>query len=189
MTDAGELFEEPDGPTKPKRVHHDWEHSLQVQIHKLARDFITVPHVFLAHDRSRRQSRFQHVREAARGVIAGILDTELLVLGFPDILAELKVPPNKPDGPQLEMISRLGKVGRIAFVAYSVTEWLERVMAVGVPFMPGAKVAALRMDGMLESARARVKAKAPRSYKPRKPRVATPSRRAIAIWNKMQAPR
>jgi hypothetical protein len=183
MSDAGELF-----PKEPR--HSDQpEHRLGVKVHEFARAFVAAPHSFLAFDRAKKQSKTQYIHEAARGIRRGCLDTLLMVIDMPDFWCELKVPPNKvkEGDSQWDMMNDLRRVHRFAAVANSVTEYWQEAVMVGIPFTPGASVAAMRYDALLDSARA--KAKAPRAYKPaRKPRKGTASRRAIEIGNWAQRP-
>ena len=170
MEPASELFPEP----AEKKHNAQPEHALSVQVHKFARAFIAPPHVFLAFDRSRKQSPNQHMREASRGVRRGTLDTLTMVLDVPDFWCELKVPPNSIDLPrnasQREMIADIRRVGRVACVAISVMEYFEKAKAAGITFIPSAYVAALRMDGLLASAGA--KWVAPKKKPAAKPRAA-----------------
>ena len=176
-----------ESPT-PRKKRRQPEHALSVQIHKLARGFIAAPHVFLAMDRSAAQSQWQHAHEAARGVRRGTPDTVTMVLGFPDFWCELKVNGNKTDDSQNEALADIRSTGRIATVAYTVSERFAQALTVGIPFMPGAHVAAMRMDALLDSARAKAKGAAPKSYKARKPRAAPATKRALSAWAFAQRP-
>jgi hypothetical protein len=167
MSDAGGLL--------PKEPQH-WdqpEHRLGVKVHEFARAFVAVPHSFLAFDRAKKQTERQHIHEASRGVRRGTLDTLLMVIDMVDFWCELKVPPNKvrEGDSQWEMMMDLRRVHRHAAVATSVTEYWREAVKVGIPFTPGAEVAAMRYDALLESARAKAKAGKPlRPHKPTKPR-------------------
>lgn len=146
------------------------EHNLQVQVHKFTRDCIAAPHVFLAFDRSRRQSATQHIREKARGLRAGTADTLTLVLGGAPVWVELKVGTNKPTEVQLQFAADVEAVGCRWCWANSVERFRQCLVAAGVPLSPGAEVEAARLGALL--ARPKV-GKGPR--RSGKPRTTTPT--------------
>lgn len=153
------------------------EHNLQVQVHKFVRDCVAVPHVFLAFDRSRKQSALQHVREKARGLRAGTADTLLLALPCPPVWVELKAPGNKPSELQLQFASDVEFVGCHWYWAASVEDYRVALFAAGVPLRPNAVIVAAHLDALLASAVMKKSGKAPRSYKPRR---AVPTQGALA---------
>ena len=160
------------------------EHALQSQCVKFCRECILTEHVFLAFDRSKKQSALQHIREKARGIRAGTPDILILVPGLA-IWAELKAGKNTASDLQEEVGAAIVNVGHRWEVVRSVEELRRYLNACGVALYPRADLRALDLDLVLKGAA--MKAKGPKSYVPQKPRAAKPTQRAIARTNALRA--
>jgi len=151
------------------------EHNLQVQCLKFSRECIVTRHVFLAFDRSAKQSALQHVREKARGIRAGTPDVLVLVPGLA-IWAELKVGRNEASVPQIECGVAILHAGHRWEVVRSVVEFGAYLRRCGVELSAHADLRALDLDLVLAGAAMKRKGAAPKSYRPAKPR-AKPARK------------
>jgi len=164
------------------------EHNLQVQIKKFVRECGVGWHKFAAHDRSKKQSMMQHVREKDRGLVKGWLDTELLWDGGRTFRCEIKKPEGKPDPvkdeAQLKLIDELNQHGHPAAWVNSIVGYLAAARSAGVTFHPNADLRALDLDLVLKGAAMKATGKAPRSYKPR---TAKPTLRQVARTNALRS--
>ena len=158
------------------------EKDLQVQCVKFARECILTEHVFLAFDRSKKQSALQHVREKARGIRAGTPDILILVPGLA-IWAELKAGKNTASELQEEVGAAIIATGHRWEVIRSVEELRCYLDACGVALSNMAFVRALDLDLVLQGAAMKAAGKAPRSYKPR---AAKPTKTQIDRGNRIR---
>lgn len=132
--------------------HPEWE--LQVQIAHTVRDHVPMPHLFFSVDRSKRLGRFSHVREKARGMMAGVPDTILIYPGFPVIAIELKA-----KGERVEPGSTQERVGHAIQAAYGHWTWVDSVHDymlylnnIGIPLHGRWDLTAAHRDALLASA-------------------------------------
>jgi hypothetical protein len=128
------------------------EHALQVMVAKWVRMNVPMPHHFFASDRSRKQSALQHVREKARGMIAGTPDTHLLLPGHPLIAIELKAPGGRPTDQQRRVGEAICAAGGMWTWVTSVTEYAAALVSAGVWLEPSAFIAAAGHDATLAGA-------------------------------------
>ena len=149
MTD---LF--PAAPTA-KKLAAQPEHNLQTQICGFVRDCVLADHEFWANDRSKKQSKFQHVREKARGLRPGVADTTLAVAGLPEIYIELKWPPHKPTDDQIKFGLAMKRLGRRWYWADSVERFRQCLVDAGVPMRNSAVLTAEHLDLLLAGRKAR----------------------------------
>ena len=163
---------------KPRAKSRHPEHNLQTQILKLVRACAPSGAVFLAFDRSKAHSQFQHAREKARGIRSGTPDTLLMVLDVPDFWCELKVDDNDTTDSQDEVIDDIRRVGRNAAVAWSVEQYRAAAVAAGIVMSPGAVVMAMRLDALLEGPKAIATKRA--APKPPRERVSPAKMRRVA---------
>lgn len=155
------------------------EHNFQTKVKQWVRDCVAEPHVLLAHDRTHNHGTRQHIYEAARGIVAGTPDTQLLVRGR-SLWVELKVKGGVLSPTQKALHPRMAAVGHPVSVAYSVTEYMGACLAAGVKLTAHAAMRAQMMDALLEAARP---VKPP--SKPRAARKKRPSSKALAVARKV----
>jgi hypothetical protein len=128
------------------------EHALQVKVNQFVREVVLEPHVFFSIDRSARHAQFEHVRQKARGMIAGISDTVLLCSGIPAIIVELKAPGKTPDDNQYRFGAAVQSSKHYWGWCDSVAGYRILIAGFGVPMRPDAALIAARHDAALESA-------------------------------------
>jgi len=133
-------------------MRHYKEFSLQILLNKWVKECVPTPHFFSSSDRSQKHGRYEHVRQKARGIIAGIPDTQLIVPGFAPIAVELKAPGNKPTEQQI-------RVGKAIIAAGGHWDWCDSVFGywqilyrLGVPLHAHAETAAMAKDATLLNA-------------------------------------
>lgn len=131
----------------------------------------------IEHGRKHAGTAEQRAREwqrlASQGVVAGIGDMLILAPGYA-LWLELKAGANKQSDAQLAMQNAMAALGHGYAVVRSVEQLVDVLEQHGIPLLAGARVAALRHDGMLAVPAARKPARAvkPRDEKP------TPKQRA-----------
>jgi len=130
------------------------EHALQVLVTKAVRAHVPQPHRFFSIDRSQATGLFTHVREKARGLVAGTPDTVLLYPGLPAIFIELKAKGRKvlPDSNQQKVGNDIRNAGHHWWWCDSVYDYLHTLQRFGVPLQGNWPVAAFNHDATLESA-------------------------------------
>ena len=163
---------------KEKRKHGHPEANLQTQVGKWCRECIKTPHKFKAFDRSRNSFAAgspvgRHLFEWQKGIDKGTLDTCVIIEGGAHHWIELKAPgkvidPRK-DAAQLEEIAGLRALRIHADWTNSVQGYARLLQGWGIALYPLAMVRAEDLDRLLAGAAMRKAAKAPRSYRPRKP--------------------
>lgn len=155
------------------------EHNLQVQIRKWVRGHVPHPHVFLAFDRTAKQSALQHVFESRRGIRSGTPDVCLLHNGAA-IWTELKAPDGVVSIAQKELHAEMDAAGFHVSVVRSVRAYAEDLLARHVTLLPLALERADAADRLLAAPGQRLGKK-----RPAKPFVAKPSaarmRKASAV--------
>ena len=109
------------------------EHALQTLVCKLVREIVPQPCLFTSIDRSAKQSAFQHMREASRGILSGFPDCILLVPGMPVIAVELKAPGSKPSERQRAVEEAILASGHHYAWADSVQGYVALLRGFGVP--------------------------------------------------------
>lgn len=139
----------PDNMTRP--IHK--EHILQVRVRLFVRDAVDARHEFLGFDRSQASARFSHDRERAKGMRKGTADTLLMVLGMPDVWAELKRFGEKPEkgGDQEVFGEDVTAVGRFWFWADTVEGYRQGLIRCDVPLRANSAYLAMYYDGIVES--------------------------------------
>ena len=145
------------------------EHILQKHILQWTREAIAVEHLFMAFDRSKPSGQWTHMREKARGVLAGTPDTLLVVKGLRRIWCELKAPGNKPTASQALLGQKLRDLGDEWFWCFTVEEYYRMLLIDGVILHPNALFLAMHHDAAVESevARTRLRKPSSRVTKPR----------------------
>lgn len=167
------------------------EHDLQVKINQWCRENVPQPHFFFAVDRRQKSAAFSHVREKARGHVAGTPDTVLLFPGLPAITIELKAKDKKVEegGNQDRVGSLIEASGHLWGWCDSVAGYCALLTRFGIPLRPYASVKAEHHDLVL--AGAAIKREEAKSGKPSKkrgyrPQTAKPSKahlRKVAAGN------
>lgn len=160
------------------------EHALQVMVNKTIAQHVQHPHFFFSVDRSKRSGQFTHVREKARGLIAGTPDTVLIYPGLPTITIELKA-----KGEKVKPGSNQELVGNAIIAAGGLWGWCDSVHGcmlflhyAGVPLIGRWDLTAQHRDALLASAAIR-RAEGSRSSKVRaaaKPRPRAAALKAVA---------
>lgn len=156
------------------------EHILQKHILQWTREAIAANHLFLAFDRSRPSGQWTHMREKARGILAGTPDTLLRVVGRPNIWCELKTPGNVPTPAQKEVGHRLAKLGDIWAWCSKVESYHNLVRQWEVPLHPNAHLLAMHHDAAIEGEIARARLRSAPKPSPRVKRLTTYARIAKA---------
>jgi hypothetical protein len=110
------------------------------------------PHFFFAVDRRQKSGAFSHVREKARGHVAGTPDTVLLFPGLPCIAIELKAPRKTPTENQERVGAVIQASGHFWGWCDSVAGYCALLIRAGVPLGAAAALNAERKDVVLESA-------------------------------------
>jgi len=128
------------------------EAALQVKINQWSRECVAVPHFFTGIDRSKRSGQFTHVREKARGLVAGTPDTVLLVHGLPSIWVELKAPGNHPTDQQYEVGSAIKHSGHVWDWCDTVEGYATILARRGVRLTTDAHSKAMHADALLAAA-------------------------------------
>ena len=128
------------------------EAALQTKINQWVRENVPHPHFFFAVDRRQKSGKFSHVREKARGHVAGTPDTILLFPGLPAIAIELKAPGNRPTDAQENVGEVIGKSEHLWGWCDSVVGYRALLVRFGVPLSPYSEVKALGHDATLASA-------------------------------------
>lgn len=127
------------------------EHALQIMIHKWVKAHVAHPFVFNSVDRAKRSGQFTHVREKARGMLAGFPDTILLVNGM-TITAELKALGKKPTERQAAVGEVIKASGHHWFWCDNVFAYAQALHNFGVPLVGAWGIAADGHDATLASA-------------------------------------
>lgn len=155
------------------------EHKLQIALKRWTREHVPHPHVFMAFDRSRRQSPLQHIAEKNRGLRSGCPDCVLLHNGAA-IWTELKAPDGVVSIAQKELHAEMDAAGFHVSVVRSVRAYAEDLLARHVGLLPLALERADAADRLLAAPGQRLGKK-----RPAKPFVAKPSaarmRKAAAV--------
>ena len=128
------------------------EHDLQVMIRKFVAEAVKGDHLFIAFDRSRKQSPMQHMFEKARGLLKGTPDTILLTPNLPAIWVEIKAPGKTVSSLSYEqhlMGDTIKRCGHVWFWANSVVGYGQQLKAAGVPLVPWWPELAEKRDGIL----------------------------------------
>lgn len=130
------------------------EHSLQVLVTKAVRAHVPAGHFFTGIDRAKPSGRFTHVREKARGIVAGVPDTMLLYPGLPAIFIELKAKGGKVEaGSNQEKVGvAIRAAGGLWACCDSVYDYLHTLQHFGVPLQGNWMLAAFNHDATLEGA-------------------------------------
>lgn len=128
------------------------EHNLQTKINQWVRENVPHPHFFFAVDRRKKSGMFSHVREKARGHVAGTPDTVLLFPGLCCITIELKAPRKTPDENQEQVGAVIQEAGHFWGWCDSVAGYCALLVRAGVPLGPLAALNAERKDAVLEGA-------------------------------------
>jgi hypothetical protein len=130
------------------------EHALQVMIVKAVRAHVPMPHFFFSVDRSKKTGAFTHVREKARGMIAGTPDTVLVYPDHPVVAIELKAKGRKVDADSNQ--ERVGYAIQAAGGLWgwcdSVASFLHLLKTMGIPLVGAWQLTAANYDAVLESA-------------------------------------
>jgi len=123
------------------------------------------------------QRAAEWTRLQAQGVKAGIGDMLILAPGYA-VWLELKAGANKQSDVQLSMQSAMVALGHGYAVVRSVEQLVDVLEQHGIPLLAGARVAALRHDGMLAVPVAKKPARVakPRAEKPTRKQLATLAR-------------
>lgn len=168
------------------------EHNLQVKIAQFVRECVPHPHFFFAVDRRQKSGIYSHVREKARGHVAGTPDTTLLFPSLPAITVELKAYGKKPEpgGDQERVGGVIQASGHLWAWCDTVAGYAAILVRFGVPLTPYALLRAEHFDGILQAAaikREEAKTGKPsrkRSYKSRaaKPTAAQLRKVAQGRW-------
>lgn len=159
------------------------EHALQVKLSQWTRENVPQPYFFTAIDRSRKQSAMQHVREKARGLVAGTPDCVLILPRLPAMWVELKAPGGRPSEAQALVGAAIQTAGHKWGWCNSVVGYAEMLKRWGVPLSPIAILNAVHKDAILTSAsirREESKTGAPSKKRAFRPRAPKPSARALA---------
>jgi hypothetical protein len=143
-------------------MRNQLEHALQICVNRWVREYVPQPHFFFAIDRNQASGQFTHVREKARGLVAGTPDTVLLCPNLPAIAVELKAPGNTPSDAQVMVRDKIVAAGHIWSWADSVRGYAGILVGHGVALRPGWVFAAERADAVLEGAAIRRKEAKPR---------------------------
>lgn len=150
------------------------EHRLQVRVNRWVREYVPSPHFFFGIDRSQASGQFTHVREKARGLVAGIPDTVLLCPNLPAIAVELKAPRNRPSDAQELVRDKIVAAGHIWRWTDSVRGYASILETYGVALRAGWLLAAERSDAALSDAAIRRKAAKPKRQPRARPIVVPP---------------
>jgi len=126
------------------------------------------------------QRAAEWTRLQAQGVKAGIGDMLILAPGYA-LWLELKAGANKQSDAQLAMQNAMAALGHGYAVVRSVEQLVDVLDQHGIPLLAGARVAALRHDGMLAVPVARKPARAA------KPAAAKPTRKQLATVARLRA--
>jgi hypothetical protein len=164
------------------------EHNLQTQACKFARDCITAKHKIWASDRSKKQTPMQHIRERARGLIPGVADLQLAVIGLPEIFLEAKWGSNKPSEAQLRFAADVEELGRLWYWFNSVEMFRQCLVAAGVEMRNSAVLVAAHLDALLKNAELRRQTAGPKKINnaPRKAPASPAGLKAMhrSYWGK-----
>lgn len=126
------------------------------------------------------QRAAEWTRLQAQGVKAGIGDMLILAPGFA-LWLELKAGVNKQSDAQLAMQIAMAALSHGYALVRSVEQLVDVLEQHGIPLLAGARVAALRHDGMLAVAVARKPARAT------KPAIAKPTPKQRAAMSRLRA--
>ncbi|HEX2941535.1 MAG TPA: hypothetical protein VHO91_10840 [Rhodopila sp.] len=133
-----------------------------MRVNRWVREYVPPPHFFFGIDRSQATGQFTHVREKARGLVAGIPDTVLLCPNLPAIAVELKAPGNRPSDAQELVRDKITAAGHIWRWTDTVRGYAAILADSGIALRPGWLLAAERSDAMLEGAAIQRKAAKPK---------------------------
>ena len=161
------------------------EHALQVKINQWVRECVPMPHFFCGIDRSKKQSALQHVREKARGLVAGTPDTILIVPGLPLMAVELKAPGRKPTEAQYQVGEAIIRSGHHWDFADSVAGYMALLAGWGVALPPSAALNAEHKDAVLRSAAIRREESKTGKPSRARTRAAKPTMAQVARGNRM----
>ena len=188
VTTLFEAYEQANLP-QPKKQQGEPEHSLQVHLKVLCRECVATPHMFAAHDRSKKQHFSQHMREKARGLRKGWPDIEIPLLGGLTFRCELKAAGEKvaDNSEQAAVIRELNNLGHPTAWANSAVMFVREARRCGVPFRVGVDARAAAIDASLaEWARLRALGALPKKKRASKPResMANPGRASRALYGR-----
>lgn len=162
------------------------EHLRQKHVRLWVRENVPTPRVFVAFDRSKKQSQWQHMREKARGLRKGTADTCLQVLGLPAMWVEMKAPGKKPDDDQRQFGADVVEAGALWDWTDSVVGYATIIRGWGVKLGPLAMLSAEDHDRQIAAMEIRAeesKTGKPSPKRVSKPRAPRPSPRAVARGN------
>lgn len=153
------------------------EHALQTMVNKWVRNHVAQPHFFTGIDRTKGTSMLTHVREKARGLVAGTPDTLLIVPNLPAITIELKAKGKKvaEDSQQDQVGKRIQASGGLWGWCDSVHGYAALLRAWDVPLIGAWEIAAEGHDAtLLGAAIRREETKTGKVSKARSPRKSGP---------------
>lgn len=152
----------------------------------LLRSHLAPPCWFSAIEHGRRHhgTAQQRAREwqklAVAGVKQGVADVLILAPGYA-LMVELKSATGRQSDAQLAMQQAMAALGHGYALVRSVEQLVDVLEQHGIPLLAGARVAALRHDGMLAVPVARKPARAA------KPRAEKPTRKQLATLSRLRA--
>lgn len=150
VSGGADVIEEDPLPTPRRRpIQREW--AVQRGVKFFVKRAIAVEHEFASHDRGRARSEREHIGEAARGIRADWLDTELVLPEGVTFRCELKAPGVRPEsgGGQMKMINKLLSLGHPASWANSVTGYGEVALSAGVPLKANWRTIAQHADELV----------------------------------------
>jgi hypothetical protein len=162
------------------------EARLRARCAMLLRSHLAPPCWFssIEHGRRHHGTAEQRAREwqalARQGVVAGIGDMLILAPGYA-LWLELKSATGRQSDAQLAMQNAMAALGHGYAVVRSVEQLVDVLEQHGIPLLAGARVAALRHDGMLAVPVARKPARIA------KPSAAKPTRKQLATLSRLRA--
>lgn len=128
----------------------------------------------------KKQSLIQGQMQKARGVRRGLPDVMVWAPGY-FLGVELKAGSNTATDDQRAFGQAMTALGHGYAIVRSVEQLVDVLEAHGIPLQPGARVAALRHDGMLAVPAARKPARTT------KPAIAKPTRKQLAVMSRLRA--
>jgi hypothetical protein len=134
----------------------------------------------MAFDRGKASARFTHLRQKARGVLAGTPDTLLLVHGHMPVWCEVKAPGGKPTPQQEAIGGELMRMGCGWTWARSVEEYYAALLSFGIPMRDQANMTATYHDGCVAAVIERAEAKVAASLSGKPKRGRKPGPRFVA---------
>lgn len=162
------------------------EARLRARCAMLLRSHLAPPCWFTSVEHGRKHSGTPQQRAAewtrlqAQGVKAGIGDMLILAPGYA-LWLELKSATGRQSDAQLTMQNAMAALGHGYALVRSVEQLVDVLEQHGIPLQPGARVAALRHDGMLAVPVARKPARAA------KPHAEKPTPKQLAAMSRLRA--